>query len=130
MDLTADESGELRPQKASQLRWDRKRKRFTKTSNTQSSKQMVRSESGALIPATYDSGRFERWQKGGSSASKQGVGRRVLLASLMSVLLLNLSSELEVRTDRGPKKGLGSKAPKMFGETGQTLKKWVPLESI
>ena len=62
MDLPLDEKNSLRSQKTSQLRWDRRRKRFIESKATrQSSGQTIRTEGGTLIPATYDSGRFKSW---------------------------------------------------------------------
>ena len=47
----------------SQLRWDRKKKRFlTGDAVGADNKRVIRTESGAFLPATYRSGRFEIWQ--------------------------------------------------------------------
>ncbi|ORY22443.1 P-loop containing nucleoside triphosphate hydrolase protein [Naematelia encephala] len=64
LDLTADDSGPLRAQKASQLRWDRKKRKFvTGDGIGADNKKMIRTESGALLPATYAGGRYKEWQK-------------------------------------------------------------------
>lgn len=63
LDLNADEGGAARAQKASQLKWDRKRKRFVKDAPGGDNKKMIRSESGALLPATFKSGKFAEWKK-------------------------------------------------------------------
>lgn len=62
--MAADEGRAQGAQKASQLRWDRKKKRFTSGDQVGAdNKKMIRSESGALLPATYNSGRFRDWQQ-------------------------------------------------------------------
>jgi hypothetical protein len=62
--MAADEGRAQGAQKASQLRWDRKKKRFTAGDQVGAdNKKMIRSESGALLPATYNSGRFKDWQQ-------------------------------------------------------------------
>lgn len=65
MDLQADDVSSSRSQKPSQLRWDRKRKRFTSNSNGAEGQaaKMVRTEAGSLIPASYDSGRYAAWAR-------------------------------------------------------------------
>jgi hypothetical protein len=64
LDMAADEGRAQGAQKASQLRWDRKKKRFTAGDQVGAdNKKMIRSESGALLPATYNSGRFKDWQQ-------------------------------------------------------------------
>jgi hypothetical protein len=63
VDMAPDEGGRARAQKASQLQWDRKRKRFSRAPLNSGNEKMIRSESGALLPATFNSGRFETWKK-------------------------------------------------------------------
>lgn len=64
MDLQSDDVTSSRAQKASQLRWDRKRKRFTKDTSADGQKvKMVKMEGGGLMPASYDSGRFSAWAR-------------------------------------------------------------------
>ncbi|WWD22025.1 hypothetical protein CI109_106513 [Kwoniella shandongensis] len=71
LDLTADEGGGPKAQKASQLSWDRKKKKFIKKSGDPDGQRMIRSESGALLPASYSSGRYTEWKarRRGSIAS-------------------------------------------------------------
>ncbi|WRT65059.1 uncharacterized protein IL334_002001 [Kwoniella shivajii] len=63
VDLTADEGSATRAQKASQLNWDRKKRKFITTTIGSDNAKMIRSESGALLPATYSSGRYDSWKK-------------------------------------------------------------------
>lgn len=64
MDLQTDDVTSSRAQKASQLRWDRKRKRFTKDAGADGQKvKMVKTEGGSLMPASYDSGRYAAWAR-------------------------------------------------------------------
>ncbi|WVQ78244.1 ATP-dependent RNA helicase DBP10 [Cryptococcus sp. DSM 104549] len=69
-DLTADEGTGPKAQKASQLSWDKKKRKFVqKSGNPENGVKMIRSESGALLPATYNSGKFDEWRK-----KRRGVG--------------------------------------------------------
>lgn len=55
---------EARAQKASQMRWDRKSKKFIRGDGTGSdNKKLIRSESGAKLPASFKSGAFDDWKK-------------------------------------------------------------------
>lgn len=64
MDLQGDEQLTQRSQRASQLRWDRKTKKFKKDPQQDGSAgPMIKTESGALLPATFDSGRFKEWNR-------------------------------------------------------------------
>lgn len=64
MDLQGDEQLAHRSQRASQLRWDRKTKKFKKDPQQDGSAgPMIKTESGALLPATFDSGRFKEWAR-------------------------------------------------------------------
>lgn len=62
-----DEQLSHRTQKASQLRWDRKRKNFTSVGDGKAEQgKMIKTESGTLLPATYRSGKYQLWKnKGG-----------------------------------------------------------------
>ncbi|TYJ55357.1 ATP-dependent RNA helicase DBP10 [Cryptococcus floricola] len=62
-DFTADEGAGPRAQKASQLSWDRKKHKFIQKSGSAEGVKMIKSESGALLPATYSSGKYKEWQK-------------------------------------------------------------------
>lgn len=79
LDMLGDEGARQGVQKASQLRWDRKKKRFTSGDQVGAdNKKMIRSESGALLPASYKSGRFREWQtKQKRSATVTDSGRNV-----------------------------------------------------
>jgi ATP-dependent RNA helicase DDX54/DBP10 len=60
LDLVQDEGSAVRAGKASQLKWDRKSKKFgNKNEVGADNKKMIRSESGALLPASYRSGRYD-----------------------------------------------------------------------
>ncbi|BEI82928.1 hypothetical protein CcaverHIS002_0307960 [Cutaneotrichosporon cavernicola] len=74
MDLNADDADPQRAQKASQLKWDKKRKRFVKDTPGEDNKKMIRGESGALLPATFKSGRFAEWKKTAHRLSGQRTG--------------------------------------------------------
>lgn len=66
-DLTAatdENSSHSAAQKASMLRWDRKHKKFVKGDGTGSdNKKLIRTESGAKLPASFKSGTFDDWKK-------------------------------------------------------------------
>ena len=73
MNMVGDEGRAQGAQKASQMKWDRKKKRFAASDQVGAdNKKMIRSESGALLPATYNSGRYKEWraQRKRSSTSK------------------------------------------------------------
>jgi ATP-dependent RNA helicase DDX54/DBP10 len=54
----------MAPQKASTLRWDRKNKRVVKgDGGGADNKKLIRTESGARLPASYRSGKFEEWKQ-------------------------------------------------------------------
>lgn len=64
----SDETQQQRMQKASQLRWDRKRRNFAQTKG--STTKMIKTENGTTLPATYKSGTYRLWtQRGGSSGN-------------------------------------------------------------
>ncbi|KAL7418704.1 ATP-dependent RNA helicase dbp10 [Cryptotrichosporon argae] len=66
LDLAADETGPggARAQKASQLTWDRKHKKFVKDPGVgKDNKKMIRGESGVVLPASFRSGRYDEWRK-------------------------------------------------------------------
>ncbi|KAJ9120598.1 hypothetical protein QFC22_002527 [Naganishia vaughanmartiniae] len=63
MDLVGDEGVMARTQKASQLTWDRKKKKFIQGDGAGADNQkIIRTESGARLPISYKSGRFEEWK--------------------------------------------------------------------
>lgn len=64
MDLIGDEGVLSRTQKASQLTWDRKKKKFIQGDGAGADNQkIIRTESGARLPMSYKSGRFEEWKQ-------------------------------------------------------------------
>jgi hypothetical protein len=64
MDLINDEGVLSRTQKASQLTWDRKKKKFIQGDGAGADNQkIIRTESGARLPMSYKSGRFEEWKQ-------------------------------------------------------------------
>ncbi|KAL0095103.1 P-loop containing nucleoside triphosphate hydrolase protein [Phycomyces blakesleeanus] len=63
LDLIGDENDTMTSNK-NQLRWDAKKKNFVKGMGIGSdNKKMIRTESGALISASFKSGRFNEWSK-------------------------------------------------------------------
>lgn len=65
LDLVGDDKDALSSQsRKNALRWDPKKKKFVRGTGIGSdNKKMIRTESGALISATYKSGRFDEWAK-------------------------------------------------------------------
>lgn len=61
-DMTADEGTGPKAQKASQLSWDRKKHKFIKKNGSADGEKMIKSESGALLPASYSSGKYQEWK--------------------------------------------------------------------
>jgi len=62
-DLNGDDGIVNRVQKASQLTWDRKKRKFIKGDGVGAdNKKLIRSESGARLPASFKSGRFDEWK--------------------------------------------------------------------
>lgn len=60
-DLTGDEA--LQERKRRELRWDKKKKKFIRgTGEGADNVKLVKTESGAKLPATYRSGRFDEWR--------------------------------------------------------------------
>lgn len=63
VDLAGDDGIVARVQRASQITWDRKNKKFVKGDGTGAdNKKMLRTESGARLPASFKSGRFDEWK--------------------------------------------------------------------
>lgn len=96
MDLNADDGDAQRAQKASQLKWDKKRKRFVKDTPGEDNKKMIRGESGALLPATFRSGRFAEWKKTSNRLSGQSTGPK----SRQSTGLANAETILKGRREK------------------------------
>ncbi|KAI8368300.1 P-loop containing nucleoside triphosphate hydrolase protein [Radiomyces spectabilis] len=63
LDLIGDDNDTMRSTK-NLLRWDSKKRKFVKGTGIGSdNKKMIRTESGALISASFKSGRFDEWAK-------------------------------------------------------------------
>ncbi|EJD52781.1 DEAD-domain-containing protein [Auricularia subglabra TFB-10046 SS5] len=63
-DLVTDEGGKEQKRLRSQLKWDRKKKKFVKGSGEGADNvKIIKTESGTRLPATYRTGRFEEWKK-------------------------------------------------------------------
>lgn len=64
MDLTADDEDNMKRQKHQKV-WDRKRKKYVNADQLDGEKKVkkIKTESGAYIAASYDSGLFEKWKK-------------------------------------------------------------------
>lgn len=60
MDVDGDEDGIVRKTKAV-TKWDRKKKKFVNEAGAADPKK-IRTESGALIPASYSSGLYKKWK--------------------------------------------------------------------
>ncbi len=59
----ADDDGKASRQKLNQVKWDKKKKKFIKGDGVGADNmKLVKTESGARLPATYRSGRFEEWK--------------------------------------------------------------------
>ena len=62
-DLTTDEGLTGRQRHDKQLKWDRKKKKFIKGGGEGADNvKIVKTESGARLPASYRSGRFDEWK--------------------------------------------------------------------
>ncbi|KAG9084833.1 ATP-dependent RNA helicase dbp10, partial [Ceratobasidium sp. 392] len=62
-DLTTDEAVTSRQRHDRQLNWDSKKKKFVRGAGEGADNvKIVKTESGARLPATYRSGRFEEWK--------------------------------------------------------------------
>ena len=62
-DLAGDEGKAASSRPFSQLKWDRKKKKFIKGDGVGADNvKLIKTESGARLPATYRSGRFEEWK--------------------------------------------------------------------
>ncbi|CAC5380122.1 DDX54 [Mytilus coruscus] len=61
MDITGDEDNTLQKTKSA-FRWDRKKKKFVKDGGLDPKKKKIRTESGALISASFKSTAYEEWK--------------------------------------------------------------------
>lgn len=60
-DLVADDEDQLKRQKH-QMIWDRKRKKYIRAEDDEKKTKKIKTESGAYISASYQSGLFEKWK--------------------------------------------------------------------
>lgn len=64
MTINDEDPSKSATQKASLLRWDRKHKKFVKGDGVGAdNKKLIRTESGAKLPASYKSGTYDEWKK-------------------------------------------------------------------
>ena len=68
MDLTNDDGAKsfAEPSRAKGMRWDKKNSKYVARANDDDGskgKKMIRGESGQMIAASFQSGRFDRWRK-------------------------------------------------------------------
>ncbi|KAH8433412.1 ATP-dependent RNA helicase DBP10 [Aspergillus melleus] len=67
MDLLGDEGGKNFAEPRTQVRWDKRHKKYVSRQNDEDGSKgthLVRGESGAKIAASFRSGRFDAWKKG------------------------------------------------------------------
>lgn len=63
-DLMTDDGAKEQKRLRSQLKWDRKKKKFVQgTGEGADNVKIIKTESGTRLPATYRTGRFEEWKK-------------------------------------------------------------------
>ena len=63
-DLVGDEASVERQRHNSQLKWDKKKKKFIKGDGAGADNmKIVKTEGGSRLPATYRSGRFDEWKE-------------------------------------------------------------------
>lgn len=63
LEAANDELNGPAPQRASMLRWDRKTKRIVQGDGVGAdNKKLIRTESGARLPASFRSGKYEEWK--------------------------------------------------------------------
>src|SRR3569833_1870830 len=56
------------------FRWDKKQKKYVSTANDEAGAKMIRGESGVKIPASFKSGRFDKWRRANRMGSVPRVG--------------------------------------------------------
>jgi ATP-dependent RNA helicase DDX54/DBP10 len=62
MDLVGDDADMMRKQQRS-MKWDSKKKRFIQPTVGQDNKKMIRTESGALMPASFKTDVYSKWMQ-------------------------------------------------------------------
>ncbi|CAJ0579867.1 unnamed protein product, partial [Mesorhabditis spiculigera] len=63
VEICGDDDRALRQPQGNQKRWDRKLKRYVGASGEEPGAKKVRTEDGTWVPATFKSGRYERWKQ-------------------------------------------------------------------
>lgn len=64
MDILGDDGDSIRMHNKRSMLWDKKRKKFIREGTVgQDNKKMMRTESGALVPASYKTDAYEKWLK-------------------------------------------------------------------
>ena len=72
LDVTGDEDQIMRKSKST-VKWDRKKKKFVNESgDSDPKKKKIRTESGALIPASYSTDLYKKWQEKTNFAFRDG----------------------------------------------------------
>lgn len=76
-DLTNDTGAAEQKRRQSQLKWDRKKKKFVKGDGAGADNvKMIKTESGTKLPISYKSGRYEDWVKGRGRGREIRIGER------------------------------------------------------
>jgi ATP-dependent RNA helicase DDX54/DBP10 len=76
-DLTNDTGAAEAKRRQSQLKWDRKKKKFVKGDGAGADNvKMIKTESGTKLPISYKSGRYEDWVKGRGRGREIRIGER------------------------------------------------------
>ncbi|PVG01269.1 DEAD-domain-containing protein [Serendipita vermifera] len=74
-DLTNDTGGADARRRQSQLKWDRKKKKFVKGDGIGADNvKLIKTESGTKLPISYKSGRYDEWIKGKGRGKEIRVG--------------------------------------------------------
>ncbi|KAI8853756.1 P-loop containing nucleoside triphosphate hydrolase protein [Chytridium lagenaria] len=63
VDVTGDDEETMMTKKKGNLVWDKRKKTFVRTTVGADNRKRIKTESGASVPATFKSNRFERWQR-------------------------------------------------------------------
>ncbi|KIM20684.1 hypothetical protein M408DRAFT_30142 [Serendipita vermifera MAFF 305830] len=76
-DLTNDTGAAELKRRQSQLKWDRKKKKFVKGDGAGADNvKLIKTESGTKLPISYKSGRYEEWVKGRGRGREIRIGER------------------------------------------------------
>ncbi|CAJ0931462.1 unnamed protein product, partial [Mesorhabditis belari] len=71
VDICGDDDPSLRKSQSTK-KWDRKLKRFVGASGDEPGSKRVRTEEGTWVPASYKSGRYERWKQTSKVSYEKG----------------------------------------------------------